>query len=464
MPALTTVRPQPPAAPLNDEGQQSLALLLQNSAARTRLYNRHKKAAETLQQIAGDINDEARTARTRHWKKLKQLDAEGDEEPEEKLEEYNKFQDHVKDVTKRLDLGIRRIVDDVDWLASVPNALKSVGIKCGAITEETQRTQSTIPMTTQRSRGTADDEDEDAEMAEHEVHPSSTQFDPADAPSALLQSAFDKWVLAWNAQSLTEKYAQTNEYRGFYKTVWDAKNHGDKDDVPAPHHTLWFAAEEGRETDTTARSGGNSDNGVDDDIAVDHVVIRTKCPFTFASFKDPVTSKKCPHSFERSAFEEVMRNTTKYLPFTPEQLEELGCCRNRPERTRKEKEIGIPAINCPECNKLLAKTDVESDPVLQRKVQRIEAKKQKEQEANEDSEDEDEDEERPRGTQRKPVGVGSSPPSSRRTNGTVKNFKVETGRVPCSPVPPGTQTMTAEGAPVVDLGDETDGDEEMEDE
>ena len=465
MPPLTSVRPQPPAAPLNDEGQQSLTLLLQNTAARDRLRRRHKNAAEALSLIAGAVNDEAFTARARHGKKLQQLEAKGEEEPEEELEGYNRYQDQVKDVTKTLDLGVRGIIDDIDWLANVPDALKAVAIKSGALAEETQRTQNTIPMTTQRSRRTADDEDEDAEMIGNDGEPTSTQLDPSDAPTALLQIAFEKRASAWNAKSLTDRYAETNEYRGFYKTLHDAKHPGDKEaPVPVPHHTMWFAAEEGRQIDTTAKATGGDDDVADsdEDIAVDHVNIRTTCPLTLKPLEDPVTSKKCPHSFERGAFEQYLEQTEKYLPFTPEQLEELGRCRNRPERTRKEKEIGTPAVNCPECNKLLAEADVESDPVLQRKVRRIEEKKQRAQEADEDSEDEDE--ERPRGTQRKPVGVGSSPPLSRPVSGRVYNVKAESGRVARSPLPPGTQTTTAEGATVVDLGEEDDDDDEMEDE
>ena len=191
---------------------------------------------------------------------------------------------------------------------------------------------------------------------------------------------------------------------------------------------------------------------------VDHVVIRIKCPFTLQYFEDPVTSKKCPHSFERSAFYEVLKATDKHLPFTVEQVEELGRIRNRTERTKREKEIGIPAVQCPECNMLLAESDVERNPVLQRKVQRMIAEKQREREPDDDSEDDDKD--LPRGTQRKPVGLGSSPPS-RRASGRVHDFKAESGRVPQSIMPSSTQTTTA-GATVVDLGDEDD--DEMEDE
>lgn len=455
MPAFPTARPQPQAAPLNDEGQQGVAQLLQNDAARKRLQARHRKAAQILVTVAGNVNDRAYDSRLRHGNKLRRLEAEGEQELEEELDEYDRFQEQVKDVTGRLDLCVRGVVDDIDWLASVPDALKAVAVRSGAVTEETQRTQNTIPMTTQRSRLAADDGEEDTEMSEGTVQPATTQLDPSNAPTALLQSAFEKQTSTWNATSLTDKYAKSNHYRGFYTTIHDSM-HQNGEDVPVPHETMWFAAEEGRVTETAVLLGAGNRADENDDLQVDHVVIRIKCPFTLQDFKDPVTSKKCPHSFERSAFYEVLKQTDKHLPFTPVQVQEIDRCRNRAERMKKEKEIGIAAVQCPECGKLLAEADVERNPALQRKVQRMVAEKQREREADDDSEDDDED--LPRGTQRKPVGLGSSPPS-RRASGKVRGVKAESGRIAQLPMPPGTQTTTAEGATIVDLGEEDDGDE-----
>ena len=457
MPAFPTVRLQPQAAPLNEEAQQAIVQLRENKAARDRLQARHAKAALTLREVAGSVNDRAFDARARHEQKLRKLEAAGEEESEDELNEYSQFQNQVKDITDKLDLGLRGIIDDSDWLASVPEALKALEAKSGFITEQTQRTENTIPMTTQRSRRGADDEDEDTEISGNDGRPATTQLDPSDAPTVLLQTAFETQASSWNKMSLTDRYAKSNLYKEFYRIIHDSK-HRDRDEVPVPHETMWFAAEEGRQTETAMLPGAGNGTDEDDDVQVDHVVIRIKCPFTLQAFQDPVTSKKCPHSFERSAFNEVLKATDKYLPFTPEQIQELDRCRNRAERTKKEKEIGIRAVQCPECNMLLAEGDVERNPVLQRKVRRMLAEKQREREPDDDSEDDEDD--LPRGTQRKPVGLGSSPPS-RRTSGRVHDFKAESGRVPQSSMPPSTQTTTA-GATVVDLGGEDD--DEMDDE
>lgn len=455
MPAASIVQPQPQAATLNEEGQQGVSHLMYEDAARKRLQKRQANAALILREVAGNVNDRAWDARARHAKKLRRLEEAEEEEPEEELEEYNLYQDKVKNVTDRLDLGLRGIIDESDWLASVPDALKAVAVKSGAVAEETQRTENTIPMTTQRSRRTPDDGEDDTEMSEENRRPTTTQLDPSDAPTALLRSAFEAQASIWDALSLTERYAKSNHYRDFYRTIHDSK-HRDRDDVPVPHETMWFAAEEGRKTGAAVLAGTGSDNDEDDELQVGRVVIRIKCPITMKYFEEPVTSKKCPHSFEGSAFYDILQRTDKHLLFTPEQVEELGRCRNRAERTKKEKEIGIPAIQCPECRILLAEADVEPNTVLQRKVQRIVAEKERDREVDEDSEDEDDI---PRGTQRKPVGLGSSPPS-RRTSGKVRDSKTEGRRVAETSMPPGAQTTTAEPT-VVDLGEEKD--EEMED-
>ena len=457
MPAFPIVRLQPQAAPLNDEAQQAIRQLKENRGARDRLQARHAKAALTLREVAGSVNDRAFDAREQHEQKLRKLAAAGEEEPEDELNEYSQFQNQVRDITDKLDLGLRGIIDDSDWLASVPETLDAVAVKSGAVAEQTQRTDNTIPMTTQRSRRGPYDEDADIEMSGNDDHPATTQLDPSDAPTVQLQTAFETQASTWNKMSLTDRYAKSNYYKDFYRTIHDSK-HRDRDEVPVPHETMWFAAEEGRQTETASLPGAGNGTEEDDDVQVDHVVIRIKCPFTLQYFEDPVTSKKCPHSFERSAFCEVLKATDKHLPFTVEQVEELGRIRNRTERTKREKEIGIPAVQCPECNMLLAESDVERNPVLQRKVQRMIAEKQREREPDDDSEDDDD--ELPRGTQRKPVGLGSSPPS-RRASGRVHDFKAESGRVPQSIMPSSTQTTTA-GATVVDLGDEDD--DEMEDE
>ena len=49
-------------------------------------------------------------------------------------------------------------------------------------------------------------------------------------------------------------------------------------------------------------AGGNEPIVDDDeDLIVASERISTKCPLTLLTMKDPVTSQKCPHSFEKEA-------------------------------------------------------------------------------------------------------------------------------------------------------------------
>lgn len=80
-----------------------------------------------------------------------------------------------------------------------------------------------------------------------------------------------------------------------------------------------------------------------------------KCPLTLQLFQDPVTSTKCPHSFEREAILGMISRSTFYIP---------APAGRGPRRTR--------ALKCPVCSIPLTNDDLRYDPVLLRKVRRAE--------------------------------------------------------------------------------------------
>lgn len=80
-----------------------------------------------------------------------------------------------------------------------------------------------------------------------------------------------------------------------------------------------------------------------------------KCPLTLLPFRDPVTSTKCPHSFEREAIHDMIARSNFQIPPPP----------NRGGRR-------IRAVKCPVCSIPLTAEDLRSDPVLLRKVRRAE--------------------------------------------------------------------------------------------
>ena len=105
------------------------------------------------------------------------------------------------------------------------------------------------------------------------------------------------------ADSLPISYAQNNDYVGFKKLVYDAQFPGD-DAPPMPHSSTWFSDQSlntsDSRTDGAAATGSQPAAG-DDELAVASERISIKCPITLLPMKNPVTSTKCPHSFEREA-------------------------------------------------------------------------------------------------------------------------------------------------------------------
>ena len=465
MPSVATLQPQPPVAPLNPAAQQALTELLQPQASRKRLAASLNDAAKKLTEVAGQLNDRGTELRLRHAKLQARLEANGEEMDEEERIEYDTFQAKVKDLTQKMDHGIRGVIDGQTWLENVPDTLKAVATRTGALAEATQQqTQGPTPIVTQRNRS-EDDEDMDANEAENVEPLIAKPPQPSDAPIALLRSAFADQSSSWQLKSLTERYANSNEYTGFYRTVYDAKNPGENA-PPIPHASLWFAEEEDPDRLPLPRSQtGQVEDEEDSDVEIASERVSLKCPITLLPFKDPLTSTKCPHSFEKDAILDMLRLSSDYLPLTANQQLELSQIRDRRALDRWKKEIGTPIVKCPVCSCTLVAADLKPDPVLLRKVKRVEAATKRQQ--NPASDSEEEDDEPPRGTQRIPFGLGSSP--ARRASGRAEMIKQESARsnsrIPQTQLPSGTQTtITAGGATVVDLGeDDEDEDEDMED-
>lgn len=105
-----------------------------------------------------------------------------------------------------------------------------------------------------------------------------------------------------------------------------------------------------------------------DDIAIERERISLDCPITLVRFRDPVTSTKCPHSFEHGAIMDMIARS-RPMPGGPAR---------------------VKAVKCPVCSIFLTARDLVRDTALQRRVRRAE-----EQEARRAEEsDSDEDDER----------------------------------------------------------------------
>src|SRR5271155_3019341 len=146
MPSLADFEQQSPAAPLNEAGQQALADFLKPYSSQKRLAEKLASAVKRLTESVGQLNDAAYSEERVYAKRKAIRERDGEEEDGKTRDEYEEFQRRVKEVTEKMDHGIRRIIDDQDWLENVPVALDSVATRTGAIAEATQRqTQGPTP-------------------------------------------------------------------------------------------------------------------------------------------------------------------------------------------------------------------------------------------------------------------------------------------------------------------------------
>ena len=110
-------------------------------------------------------------------------------------------------------------------------------------------------------------------------------------------------------------YSQHNDYIGFKKIVHDAKHPG-ADAPPLPNASTWFPNESQDPTRSTQEETRHSDTNNDNDesdVEVASERISIKCPLTLLPMRDPLTSTKCPHSFEKDAILDMISRSTTFV-------------------------------------------------------------------------------------------------------------------------------------------------------
>ncbi len=227
--------------------------------------------------------------------------------------------------------------------------------------------------------------------------------------------------------SYPTSYAQNNDYIGFKKLVYDAQFPGD-DAPPMPHSSTWFSDQphgtSGSHTSGAAPAAGSQPAVDADELTVASEKISIKCPITLLPMKDPVTSTKCPHSFEKEAILSMINASDVTL-----------------EGSGRRGRSGPKAMQCPICTvvsslsmagtlyfilitattnqirlQMLTADDVAANPVLVRKIQRIQAAEDAQ---IQDDSDSDDDVRAPASGRQHPEEIGSSPAATRTPH--VKN-------------------------------------------
>ena len=192
----------------------------------------------------------------------------------------------VDSMTKRMDMSVRKTIDEQQAIQDMEEALTSVqqNAASGRASQRTQQTSfdPTLPGATE---GT----------------PAGTQLGPG--PSEVFNQRVHAKRESYETLALHTRYAEHNDYVGFKRSVHDGTY--PQGEEPLPVASKWFREGRGSPAPGTAAAEEGSDS--DDDIAIAREKISTKCPLTLQEFVDPVTSTNCPHSFERAAILELIK-------------------------------------------------------------------------------------------------------------------------------------------------------------
>ncbi|EPY53350.1 Smc5-6 complex non-SMC subunit 2 [Schizosaccharomyces cryophilus OY26] len=135
---------------------------------------------------------------------------------------------------------------------------------------------------------------------------------------------FKELLQAYESKSDFEKYGDEGEYIEFRKTIWHEQNLDGKE---FPQMRVFFEP-------------NLQQNAEDEDIVISSSTIETRCPLTLQPIVHPIISTRCGHYYEKGAIQSL---------------------------------TGTSGCRCPVvgCNAQLRKSDLKEDPVLERRLRRL---------------------------------------------------------------------------------------------
>lgn len=183
------------------------------------------------------------------------------------------------------------------------------------------------------------DEDEDEEMQQQE--------DDITGPLLMLEEAKHRMASEYQAKSMYARYGTHNEYIAF-KKLWHDALHG-AENKPLPDASRWFSEDaaggQGRRRKNAAEDDEEEqqqDDDDDDDLIIDQEHVSLACPLSMQIMREPFTSRKCRHTFDKSSIEQFLGRAAKQCPQTG-------------------------------CSEMLALADFYFDQIMLRRVKRAEA-------------------------------------------------------------------------------------------
>ncbi|KAF2494774.1 hypothetical protein BU16DRAFT_462910 [Lophium mytilinum] len=366
--AATTLPPyQQPSHPLSMSAQQALATLAYNNSL-AKLKGHYAKIETLIPKGAGEVNDVLYTRQEQATQRKARRARKGLDE-EDTDEELEQMKETVDGMTKKMEAAMRKAIDGkviVEDMEEGVQYLRQNALRLTQAESQTQLTQRSQHRRQGRRSGRAggsgeDDEDEDMEDEEEYDSPGPTPLNmegiEITGPSKLFKNRLQEKKDRWQVASNSARYAENNSYIGFRQIVHDAQHPGG--DILLPHASTWFT--ERGEPALGVTVGATAGDDDDDDVMIAKDSISTKCPLTLREFKDPVSSSKCPHSFEREAIMGMINSSGARMG------------------------TGQKVVQCPVsgCDKA---TDLKVNPVLLRMIERL--RKAKDQ-ASDDEDDVD---------------------------------------------------------------------------
>ncbi|KAF2438037.1 hypothetical protein P171DRAFT_437126 [Karstenula rhodostoma CBS 690.94] len=373
-----------PSHPLNEHALTKLRAL--NGPSVTQLKDHNKKAGDRITNAAALVLDtlyerQAAVAKQRtKWDK--NIGTESREQDEARLAE---LQAQVDEYSKKLEESMRAVIDNGVAAQRIEESLAWLQTHApGRLQQEyaTQRSQQQSQGASQRlshsqrrrTQNRDDDDDEDMQD-EHETQesmgptPGPTPLDGSrpslTGVSEMYTERVEREKRDYTSISYIGRYSKNKEYSTFKKMVHDAQY---RDDRPLPNPEMWFTETGSPALGVTGHGEDHDDD--DDDIVMERATISIKCPLTFLPYKDPYTSLKCPHTFERVAIMEMIRKSNVRVG-------------------GGSASSGEKAVKCPVtgCDQMLRANDLNHDPVLARRIKRLQEDKAREAEQS-DAEEE----------------------------------------------------------------------------
>ena len=206
-----------------------------------------------------------------------------------------------------------------------------------------------------------------------------------------------------------------------------------------PHSSTWFSHPEDQNAGAPGQRATRNrrEPSPDDDIAIAREKVSLKCPITLQTFRDPVTSAKCRHTFERAAIEDMIRQSIiTHVPVS-------GGRR-------------VLAVRCPECSTINTQEDFRADHVILRRVKRAEEEKARR------AEEQLEGGSQVESPNHVTLGSDVSDPDEMDVDVDVDDTPAPSARVKTEPRQ-GSSDKEAESEPGEEMNEDTDSEEEEED-